>query len=881
MERVARVLDRFFATEPRFDGVACYAREGPLLERFRARHLAKRRGNRLFFAATHLGADGRETLQDAIREEIVAEGLTPLSRRSVSSFTGAPYTQVGLDLETCGAERLERVLDAFRRRVETIPVNEIRAAHSRVVLQLPRVEVEVVDRSITALGKRVDALVVPDDTFLSHGGGVSAAVWEKAGPGLAAHVSKDRRRLRLGELFITPAFGVDAGRLVHAMTVDYTQNRYLGPREADALYRDILFEAARNGWTSLAFPLVGARGGRLGPVASAEAAARAIEETQYLPDRPLRITFATFREGDFETLVRTLVRTLADSLAVPHLLPRVVQAAGGDAALRLRAEWASFGDLRGSDLAYWAAGFLETAVSFGDAFFHGGEPAGARDGAPGPPNPPGPPERPADRENGPEDLRVPPEAVSRFRCAIETRNRLLRNLPPAAQPDPGPLCRAVLSAVGLLLRAAWEALPESRQAAGLEPTPPAPGPARVTEAASGGEPLPVAPTGAGDAGGSVWGAEAFARREGTAAPGGTPPAEGVPVAVAVSPARCPVIGTGPVRAFHRFLLDAMDEGGLRELIDELKAEGYRGDDELILMEYCVRMEDPVEFLCREFTRHALRVEVERRAGRAESEKESIQELAARLLVSFGYPERTFPRGIDTVLRTLRARMGQVAFMSHTEMIGAVTDASSELEYLMLVFLRFLCQAACGLSPEEFFKGERSLLDRKLEQCSLGKLLELLEQVMKRLDSGRTPRILQLAKDFGALRSFMATRSQDITKLRNQLAHFNRSGTDEPSIHSIRKDTLGFFMVAIGFLEGLGEREKRVFPHIVRVDRLIVDRWGRRYYEGTSELKRPERLFTDMELEPGRLYYMLPLTNPLRVDPILVCAGDDTGLRAKA
>ena len=34
----------------------------------------------------------------------------------------------------------------------------------------------------------------------------------------------------------------------------------------------------------------------------------------------------------------------------------------------------------------------------------------------------------------------------------------------------------------------------------------------------------------------------------------------------------------------------------------------------------------------------------------------------------------------------------------------------------------------------------------------------------------------------------------------------------------------------------------------------------------------ETIFTDAELEPGRVYFMRPLNNPFPVDPIMVAAG---------
>jgi len=34
-----------------------------------------------------------------------------------------------------------------------------------------------------------------------------------------------------------------------------------------------------------------------------------------------------------------------------------------------------------------------------------------------------------------------------------------------------------------------------------------------------------------------------------------------------------------------------------------------------------------------------------------------------------------------------------------------------------------------------------------------------------------------------------------------------------------------------------------------------------------------QIFTDVPVEPGRVYFMQPLSNPMRVDPIVVPTGD--------
>ena len=64
-------------------------------------------------------------------------------------------------------------------------------------------------------------------------------------------------------------------------------------------------------------------------------------------------------------------------------------------------------------------------------------------------------------------------------------------------------------------------------------------------------------------------------------------------------------------------------------------------------------------------------------------------------------------------------------------------------------------------------------------------------------------------------------------------------------------------------------EPRVYPTIVRIDEITIDRWNRRLIRAISDAGAEEAIVCDQEVHPGRLYFMLPRTNPFRVDPVLI------------
>jgi len=61
--------------------------------------------------------------------------------------------------------------------------------------------------------------------------------------------------------------------------------------------------------------------------------------------------------------------------------------------------------------------------------------------------------------------------------------------------------------------------------------------------------------------------------------------------------------------------------------------------------------------------------------------------------------------------------------------------------------------------------------------------------------------------------------------------------------------------------------------VISVQSIHLDRWARQTVKALNDYGMEETIFTDEPVRPGELYLMYPLSNPLRVDPILVPAGD--------
>src|SRR5436190_873738 len=120
-----------------------------------------------------------------------------------------------------------------------------------------RRRIDVVVASIAQLDERMDALVSSDDSSLSHGGGVSAAIWSAAGPELSRFVARAKPPLRLGDVFVSPAGKLNARVLLHAITADLDENRIIPAGQLGSLYLRTLATAEECQCQSIALPLLG------------------------------------------------------------------------------------------------------------------------------------------------------------------------------------------------------------------------------------------------------------------------------------------------------------------------------------------------------------------------------------------------------------------------------------------------------------------------------------------------------------------------------------------------------------------------------------------------------------------------------------------------
>ena len=117
--------------------------------------------------------------------------------------------------------------------------------------------VQVAREAIEGLPEQFDALVSSDDNHLSHGGGISRALWKAAGAEFQLKVESEKPPLRLGDVYPTRAGRLRSEWILHVITVDFDANRTIDAAELPGAIGQTLLKAEDLGCKSVALPLVG------------------------------------------------------------------------------------------------------------------------------------------------------------------------------------------------------------------------------------------------------------------------------------------------------------------------------------------------------------------------------------------------------------------------------------------------------------------------------------------------------------------------------------------------------------------------------------------------------------------------------------------------
>jgi len=330
--------------------------------------------------------------------------------------------------------------------------------------------------------------------------------------------------------------------------------------------------------------------------------------------------------------------------------------------------------------------------------------------------------------------------------------------------------------------------------------------------------------------------------------------------------------SNPARELAK-VLAALSAGDRNYLLRKLDGMEYRGDEDKRLVEYCMRI-DPAVILD-DLGARTLGEVLHARFGIEAKHTDSLQALRDQLLQQIGFKIPPEPTGPASTLAALKKHHAELSTAGSDAIRGKVMKGSAQVERTTRDLLRFLCLYLFGKGPEKHFKGQLSgaAVD-DFSKATLGTLLHCLEMLAKEIDKlGKSMDEDKVLKELGGPLS--ATRLAPeglvgITKLRNSFAHFEKEQTE----HHDKRQAQEFFRLAEVLLEHWLSANPPIYPTMVVVEEIKLDRWNRRIVTARTDHSQSELIVSDELLKPGEAYFMYPLSNPMRVDPILIAFHPD-------
>jgi O-acetyl-ADP-ribose deacetylase (regulator of RNase III) len=666
--------------------------------------------------------------------------------------------------------------------------------------------VDLLEGSLPDLTRPVDAVVSSDDNYLSHGSGVSAALWRGAGREFAAMQSRLSHQLLLGAVHVTTAGLLPARFIFHAVTIDLNLDRTIIPAHLQIVYRKVVRTAREHDCASVALPLLAAGAAQISPTLSAAALAHVVRTAPRQGN--LRHLLLYVLPELFDTVAPVLDYALAQRRRDPRWwITGAVTFMPRDDARELLRQWRSLP--ADPDWRVSVAALLETAVQRAH-------------------------QRIADHpDSASERVRGSIAEVRMARSQIEhAKGRLTDEELGIA----GKAVRALGDALNLLPDLASAARePRAPVAEAPLPAPDRPAPSAPEESPGKGGPEPL--------------------RALAALPDVRPESEG---------------GTAHVRALHQLLLAHLSPPDLDALAELLEKQGYRGDRDFRLLEHLVR-HDPGKLLRQFFSVFALRSMLEKEYGLRPAPDLSHRQAAALVLKQLGFQPPRRPRGLLAAQAAARDAVARVRVLQTpgTRLRGDVVEVGSQLEYVCQVLLRFVSQVVFERPPEVLLR-EKLADSGGLDKLGLGQLFGLVDHLDARARRDAAARVGMFG--FSARPLLPEHGKGDLPEARNFFAHSRigrRAANGDEELARGRK----FLEGAQALLDYVAEPEHRVFPLMIVVRAIHYDRWGRRKVSAETESGERETIFTERPLRPGEAYMMRPLSNPVRVDPLLVPAGD--------
>ncbi|MFW6116177.1 MAG: hypothetical protein ACOC6F_00480 [bacterium] len=325
----------------------------------------------------------------------------------------------------------------------------------------------------------------------------------------------------------------------------------------------------------------------------------------------------------------------------------------------------------------------------------------------------------------------------------------------------------------------------------------------------------------------------------------------------------------PARGLADLLLRSLDESALSDYLETKDIVGRTL--EARLLELCVA-EDPLQILSdlcgfARLRRLAEDLDLDLEPGLG---SEELREAILRAL-DFSIPKK--PVGISTYCEVLPRLRGSLRLRSQrADVIGIGLEACDDVaERVLKDLVHFYCTVLMGNEYEQMLREEELLAGdgQSVNRLTFGQKIGLFEGLNRYIKTNNAAKD-RMYKWFE--RGWIVSNRMHLQKnlylvspRRNHLAR--PEGIETATLKREATEALELLQKLFRDFD-----EGRIYPPVIAVEGIHTDRYGRRTYHCVDDRGYEERVYTRLELQVGQEYFFYPVTNPIRVDPLIVAKG---------
>lgn len=280
----------------------------------------------------------------------------------------------------------------------------------------------------------------------------------------------------------------------------------------------------------------------------------------------------------------------------------------------------------------------------------------------------------------------------------------------------------------------------------------------------------------------------------------------------------------------------------------------------LIQEYCYTA-SPQEVLADNCTSRQI-VDIATSLGLKSTAGKSREEVIDDILAAIGFllGPRKIP-GLESTRSFLESQLMALAHATTSdECSGMAHSGLAAMERTVDWLVRFYGQLIHGSGFATFLS--RLANGKPWNRLTFGEKVKALRSLCSRPPELPLPDRVQKVFEWPIFPLKLFDRLDDLVTKRNRLAHQTERGSFYDSQRAARQ-VLSTTVEVLSEVAG-----SDYIPHILQVISRQDDIYGRRFYLGRDDRGHLERVFTPLPLSVGQLYLIYPLTNPVRINPLI-------------